>query len=1177
MKLFGRKTLALLLALTMMLSLCSFTAFGAVESVTLDQSTLTLEVGQQATLTPTVTVTEESAQTVTWRSSKDSIVTVSDDGTVKAVAQGTAIIFATSTVDTDKYASCEVTVTPKNIAVTGISIANKKAVMVVNDTFAFTATVQPDNATDKTVTWESTNPSVATVSADGTVTAKTAGTTNIVAKAGTGSNVQSDSATVQVLNNTIYAVTINRQALESVYFGTTRDQIIEELATLNWSVKYGDATNNVDGKAKLPASAWSSQDFKERTAGNYTFNGSFGENKDVTVTVTVMQGEVSSVPTLSYTVYKGVLKDTVIVKTLPSEVIVTLSNNEKEKFTIGTNGDFHWECANYNALTPADYTFTAVANTNDAAKAHFANVSMNGKTITAKVSVTTSYPLPISETMYYGRNTSSSIDLEETIRSAVKEAIKTRLNSTTTSVTFKEISVLSCANQTYGKLGTGTSRYIYTVNSDKLDKSSMKETFTYSALDTDGVTYSGTLELTITSNVYNVSDATSTSDPIVYFSGSSGIASKISEAFKARYGSTPTYIDFGNIGRNDDKLGELRDGNGDSVEDGTYTFVSKDEDYDSVANIYFVPTGVKGTFEIEYTAYSGSGSSKKTMTGTITIDCREMLVIWLNDLAAGETQSLSSAAIQEQVTAILDTTGRNAKTYTLDTIKLYAPKYGTLYDGNNKKIPSSTKALDAEYVDDYTYEAPSKVTSGTLVTLKFSVKCKPDSGKTQKDAEGVMLFNLIKKADITISASANGYATLDASLFTDYCADHVRSTHKNYDICYVEFTGAPNSTAYGYLYENYKSGIYNGAKIKSPNGKKFALTDISAKDKNAYDLESVSYVPGTRNCTGGTFTIYGVKPGETIKSSTKFVKLCEGTIDFVIDGGSVSGNTKKVDLLASQTYSNFYYDLINSNVASVQFVSVTGGKLIYRDVSSQTPITPGTDVYYLSSTGYLAGRRMLSNVVFLPGYNQTSATITLKAFDAKGKSANAQYIFTIKPVTTSSFSDMNGYSSYAGSVGLMTNLGIINGVGNNKFNPTGTVTRGEWITMLYRAAGSPAVYSSVSFTDVPSWCKDAVQWAVQNGITDGIGNNKFGPDMTLDRMQIVTFMYRFAKLQGMDVNSTLYLSAYTDGNTVDAWAQPAMKWALQKGYLDPVGGKIQPKGTMTRVLVADCLARLLTK
>lgn len=1174
MKLFGRKTLALLLALTMMLSLCSFTAFGAVESVTLDQSTLTLEVGQTKTLTPTVTVTEESAQTVTWQSSDKSVATVSDDGVVTAVAQGAAIISAKSTVDADKYASCEVTVTPKNIAVTGISITNKKTVMVVNDTFPFTATVQPDNATDKTVTWESTNTNVATVGTDGTVTAKAAGTTNIVAKAGTGSNVKSDSVTVSVVENNIIKVNNPTTQTKSLDYGKTLSQIKDELSKISWNVKYGNATTQIDGTATIPANGWASADFAEKKAGQFTFTGSFGDGLDVTVTVTINKGQVKEDKVVSHTTYKGVGKDTVITK-LPSNVEVNLTSGGTYPFSFGSTGDFMWVCDNYDPNKVDTYTFTAVANNNSLANEHFANIDMNGKTITAKVSVTTSYPLPISETMYYGRNTSSSIDLEETIKSAVKEAIKTRLNSTTTSVTFKEISVLSCANQTYGKLGTGTSRYIYTVNSDKLDKSSMKETFTYSALDTDGVTYSGTLELTITSNVYNVSGSTSTSSPIWSFSNA---AKNIYDAFKTRNnGTAPDYIEFDDVSRNDDELGELQDGNSESVEGSTYSFSSSDDDYDSVYNISFVPTGVGGTFEIEYTAYSGSGSSKKTMTGTISIRCEEMLVIWLNDLAAGETQSLSSAAIQEQVTAILDTTGRNAKTYTLDTVTLSRPSTGTLYDGNNKKVTSSTKALDAEYVDDYTYEAPSKVTSGTLVTLKFSVKCKPDSGKSSKSASGVMLFNLIKKADITISASANGYATLDASLFEDYCADHVRSTHKNYELCYVEFTGAPNSTAYGYLYENYKSGIYNGAKIKSPNGKKFALTDISAKDKNAYDLESVSYVPGTRNCTGGTFTIYGVKPGTTIKSSTSFTKLCEGTIDFVIDGGSVSGNTKKVDLLASQTYSNFYYDLINSNVASVRFVSVTGGKLIYRDVSSQAPITPGTDVYYLSSTGYLAGRRMLSNVVFLPGYNQTSATITLKAFDAKGKSANAQYIFTIKPVTTSSFSDMNGYSSYAGSVGLMTNLGIINGVGNNKFNPTGSVTRGEWITMLYRAAGSPAVYSSVSFTDVPSWCKDAVQWAVQNGITDGIGNNKFGPDMTLDRMQIVTFMYRFAKLQGMDVSSTLYLSAYTDGNTVDAWAQPAMKWALQKGYLDAVGGKIQPKGTMTRVLVADCLARLLTK
>lgn len=1163
MKLFGRKTLALLLALTMMLSLCSFTAF-ATDDFTISGPN---EVNKGSSITLTADVSQGTA--VQWSSSDTNKATVDNSGSVTGVAAGTVTITATYTPTGEgaapKTATKEITV---KVLAEGVTLNyTEDQTTTVGKPIELRATVTPVDA-PQDVIWYSDNTKVAQVSDNGTVTAIEPGSANITAESKVNSAAKKSVkviVTSDTINTTETKLKNDADASQNIAYGTSLSKVKAKLATLPISVKYSQG-----GTAEATATDWACEgyatDGKNTVGNNYTFtSATYG----VTVTVTMVKAKVARDVNLPIvTVTKGTDQNAL---KLPVKATIELDSGATADISIGTGANYSWVCSSYNKDATGSYKFVA---TSSAAETNF---DFNGKEVYVTVVVADAIQVDDTATAtmsYTSKN--DDIDLETTIKDAVLKQIRKRLGTSSNyTVTVESLELTDTGSSVYGVLGKNSYKTVFTVTKDLPTSGTATQRFTYVANASDGQKYRGDLTLTIYSGIYNVSGNATTSSPIWSFSNA---AKNIYDAFKTRNnGTAPDYIEFDDVSRNDDELGELQDGNSESVEGSTYSFSSSDDDYDSVYNISFVPTGVGGTFEIEYTAYSGSGSSKKTMTGTISIRCEEMLVIWLNDLAAGETQSLSSAAIQEQVTAILDTTGRNAKTYTLDTVTLSRPSTGTLYDGNNKKVTSSTKALDAEYVDDYTYEAPSKVTSGTLVTLKFSVKCKPDSGKSSKSASGVMLFNLIKKADITISASANGYATLDASLFTDYCADHVRSTHKNYDICYVEFTGAPNSTAYGYLYENYKSGIYNGAKIKSPNGKKFALTDISAKDKNAYDLESVSYVPGTRNCTGGTFAIYGVKPGTTIKSSTSFTKLCEGTIDFVIDGGSVSGNTKKVDLLASQTYSNFYYDLINSNVASVQFVSVTGGKLIYRDVSSQTPITPGTDVYYLSSTGYLAGRRMLSNVVFLPGYNQTSATITLKAFDAKGKSANAQYIFTIKPVTTSSFSDMNGYSSYAGSVGLMTNLGIINGVGNNKFNPTGTVTRGEWITMLYRAAGSPAVYSSVSFTDVPSWCKDAVQWAVQNGITDGIGNNKFGPDMTLDRMQIVTFMYRFAKLQGMDVSSTLYLSAYTDGNTVDTWAQPAMKWALQKGYLDPVGGKIQPKGTMTRVMVADCLARLLTK
>lgn len=959
-----------------------------------------------------------------------------------------------------------------------------------------------------------------------------------------------------------------------VGFGTTEAEVKTKLAALKFTYTY--SSGEPEEKTISSWSCTTTGGYKATVPGTYAFASDVGletGNPSVNVTVKAVQSVELAAP--SSVENDPALTSVSAVDKLPKNFTATFDGADAK--TLKVTDYYTWSLtdpASYGSgvLVPKKYTYTATP------KSEYSSSGLTAKTVV--LTVTSKTVSNITAKLFYDEDgmlddvsaNVGKVNLRSLILAQLpaKDASNNALTYDTVAFTNYSMSVGSMDGETWR------------VNSWRYsDKDKETGSVQYSVTSGSGLVYTGTVNLTaVRFTGYIGAKVTNTSGTDSFFKDN--VVNAI-EGYLSDLGlSSSYYIVFDDIGSDGGTLYLTSAKNDVAEEDEVYS-------RSDLRDMYYESNYDGEKFELDYSVYDDKDANKydRIFSGSIEIENPQILNLKVS-ITKDDVYNFSSQELQDALSEL-------DSDWTLDHIKLnsISANGGKLcYDyDDSKTLSKNEQARQGEYyvepsnrqksIDLITYVPKEKSTSRSY-TAEFGFEAHytytDKRGKERHGTvDGMLVITVQEPADITISASANGYATLDASLFEDYCADHVRSTHKNYELCYVEFTGAPNSTAYGYLYENYKSGIYNGAKIKSPNGKKFALTDISAKDKNAYDLESVSYVPGTRNCTGGTFTIYGVKPGTTIKSSTSFTKLCEGTIDFVIDGGSVSGNTKKVDLLASQTYSNFYYDLINSNVASVRFVSVTGGKLIYRDVSSQTPITPGTDVYYLSSTGYLAGRRMLSNVVFLPGYNQTSATITLKAFDAKDKSANAQYIFTIKPVTTSSFSDMNGYSSYAGSVGLMTNLGIINGVGNNKFNPTGSVTRGEWITMLYRAAGSPAVYSSVSFTDVPSWCKDAVQWAVQNGITDGIGNNKFGPDMTLDRMQIVTFMYRFAKLQGMDVSSTLYLSAYTDGNTVDAWAQPAMKWALQKGYLDPVGGKIQPKGTMTRVLVADCLTRLLTK
>lgn len=960
-----------------------------------------------------------------------------------------------------------------------------------------------------------------------------------------------------------------------VGFGTTEAEVKTKLAALKFTYTY--SSGEPEEKTISSWSCTTTGGYKATVPGTYAFASDVGletGNPSVNVTVKAVQSVELAAP--SSVENDPALTSVSAVDKLPKNFTATFDGADAK--TLKVTDYYTWSLtdpASYGSgvLVPKKYTYTATP------KSEYSSFGLTAKTVV--LTVTSKTVSNITAKLFYDEDgmlddvsaNVGKVNLRSLILAQLpaKDASNNALTYDMVAFTNYSMSVGSMDGETWR------------VNSWRYsDKDKETGSVQYSVTSGSGLVYTGTVNLTaVRFTGYIGAKVTNTSGTDSFFKDN--VVNAI-EGYLSDLGlSSSYYIVFDDIGSDGGTLYLTSAKNDVAEEDEVYS-------RSDLRDMYYESNYDGEKFELDYSVYDDKDANKydRIFSGSVVIENPQILNVKVS-ITKDDVYNFSSQELQDAL-SVLDSD------WTLDRIELnsISANGGKLcYDyDDSKTLSKNTSASRGTYyvepskssqksIDLITY-VPKEKSSSRSYTAEFGFEAHytytDKRGKERTGTvDGMLVITVQEPADITISAPANGYATLDASLFTDYCADHVRSTHRNYDICYVEFTGAPNSTAYGYLYENYKSGIYNGAKIKSPNGKKFALTDISAKDKNAYDLESVSYVPGTRNCTGGTFAIYGVKPGTTIKSSTNFTKLCEGTIDFVIDGGSVSGNTKKVDLDASKTYSNFYYDLINSNVASVRFVSVTGGKLIYRDVSSQAPITPGTDVYYLSSTGYLAGRRMLSNVVFLPGYNQTSATITLKAFDAKDKSANAQYIFTIKPVTTSSFSDMNGYSSYAGSVGLMTNLGIINGVGNNKFNPSGSVTRGEWITMLYRAAGSPAVYSSVSFTDVPSWCKDAVQWAVQNGITDGIGNNKFGPDMTLDRMQIVTFMYRFAKLQGMDVSSTLYLSAYTDGNTVDTWAQPAMKWALQKGYLDPVGGKIQPKGTMTRVLVADCLTRLLTK
>lgn len=162
-------------------------AFVPVTSITLNETSKTLNSGGSFTLTATVAPDNATNKAVTWSSNSTGIATVSESGVVTGVAPGTATITATAADGSGVTATCTVTVKQP---VTSITLNKTSATINNGASTTLTATVAPNNATDKTVTWSTSNAAYATVDNNGVVTGKARGTAVITATANDGSGVK---------------------------------------------------------------------------------------------------------------------------------------------------------------------------------------------------------------------------------------------------------------------------------------------------------------------------------------------------------------------------------------------------------------------------------------------------------------------------------------------------------------------------------------------------------------------------------------------------------------------------------------------------------------------------------------------------------------------------------------------------------------------------------------------------------------------------------------------------------------------------------------------------------------------------------------------------------------------------------------------------------------------------
>ena len=195
-----------------------------VESVTLSQSSAEIEIGQTLQLNATVSPSTATRKDITWSSSKSSVASVSSSGLVSAVSEGTTTITATAD---GKKGECTVSVVKKAIAVSEIKLDKTELTLYEGEEETLTASVLPEDATDKTITWTSSDKSIASVES-GKVKAVGKGTATITASAGG----KSASCSIVVLRP-VSGISLNQSTLELP---------LEKSETLTATVIPSDAT-----------------------------------------------------------------------------------------------------------------------------------------------------------------------------------------------------------------------------------------------------------------------------------------------------------------------------------------------------------------------------------------------------------------------------------------------------------------------------------------------------------------------------------------------------------------------------------------------------------------------------------------------------------------------------------------------------------------------------------------------------------------------------------------------------------------------------------------------------------------------------------------------------------------------------------------------------------------------
>lgn len=204
--------------------------------------------------------------------------------------------------------------------------------------------------------------------------------------------------------------------------------------------------------------------------------------------------------------------------------------------------------------------------------------------------------------------------------------------------------------------------------------------------------------------------------------------------------------------------------------------------------------------------------------------------------------------------------------------------------------------------------------------------------------------------------------------------------------------------------------------------------------------------------------------------------------------------------------------------------------------------------------------------------------VTITVTDPAGETLVRADIPAQLPTPEQRFADVPGGHWADDAIHQMAGLGLVNGVGGNRFNHQGDMKRGDLAVILARLSNGAEDYP-MTFTDVPAgkYYAGSIAWAAKTGVVTGRSDELFMPEDTITRAELAVMLYRYAQLLKLDTaTSGGELSAFADGGSVADWAAEGMSWCVKNGILQGKnGGILDPRTNVTRAEVSVMLQRFI--